>query len=77
MRQYAQNTTGATFEIIDYGTSKYGPHGNKRINVVYTDGKTFIRSVGWYDFMYDAVQRVRTCADMYGVKLAGKRERVA
>ena len=77
MKQYAQKTTGATFEIIDYGTAKYGPHGNKQINVVYTDGKSFIRSVGWYYFMHEAIQRVHECSEMYGVKLVGKRERVA
>lgn len=77
MKQYAQNTTGATFEIIDYGTKKYGPHGNHSINVVYTDGKTFIHSNGWADSMGEAIELVAKRAEMFGVKLVGKRERVA
>lgn len=77
MRQYAQKTTGATFQIIDYRAKKYGPHGDYSINVVYTDGVSFIRFNGWVNTMGEAINLVAKRAEQFGVRLVGKRERVA
>ena len=77
MRQYNQKTTGATFCIIDYGKRNYGPHGNHSVNLVYTDGKNFIRSNGWFDSKGEAMECMEQRAKMFGVELVGKMERVA
>lgn len=76
MRQYNHTTTGATFSVIDYGERKYGPRGDYSVNVVYSDGKTFIHSQGWVNSIEEAHELVRSRAKMFGVKLTGF-ERVA
>jgi len=73
MKQYNYGTTGATFSEIDYGKRM---HGNHSINVVYSDGKTFIHSQGWVDSHEEAEQLIRDRAAKFGVTLVGF-ERVA
>ena len=77
MRQYNQETTGATFSIIDYGKREYGPHGNHSINLIYSDGKSFIHGNGWFDNMDEAIRRMNERAGMFGVSLVGDMVRVA
>lgn len=73
MRQYNHKTTGATFCEIDYGKKMQNGHV---INVVYTDGVSFIHSQGWFDTHHEAAEFIRERAEMFGVKLTGF-ERVA
>lgn len=77
MKQFNYKTTGATFSVIDYGTLKYGPHGNMAVNLVYTDGKSFIHSNGWFRTKDEAIERMNERAKMFGVEFVGKPERVA